>query len=142
MNDQLERQLKKRNTARASILITPRRHPRPEVLDAVMKMLNHVFGNPSSFYKEGHKASYMLEDARSKIASLLDVRSDEIFYILRNRVGQLGIERHGACFASKGRHIITSKIEHHAVLHTAEALEKQGYGDVSRCRSLRPDRSR
>ncbi|NMA18683.1 MAG: cysteine desulfurase NifS [Clostridiaceae bacterium] len=129
MNDQLERQLKEaEHSPRVYFDHAATTAPCPEVLDVVTKMLKHVFGNPSSFYKEGHKASYMLEDARSKIASLLDVRSDEIFFTsCGTESDNWALKGMAFANASKGRHIITSKIEHHAVLHSAEALEKRGY---------------
>lgn len=145
MNDQLEQRLKEaENMPRVYFDHAATTAPHPEVLDVVTRMLNHVFGNPSSFYKEGHKASYMLEDARSKIASLLDVRSDEIFFTsCGTESDNWALKGMALSSASKGRHIITSKIEHHAVLHTAEALEKQGYDvtylDVDRFGLINPD---
>ncbi|NMB28554.1 MAG: aminotransferase class V-fold PLP-dependent enzyme, partial [Clostridiaceae bacterium] len=52
--------------------------PRPEVLDVVTRTLQDDFGNPSSFYQEGHRASWLLEDARARIAACLQVQPEEI----------------------------------------------------------------
>ncbi len=95
----------------------------PEVVDAITHSMLEVFGNPSSTHAHGRKAKNMLEEARGSIAKLINCSPGEIIFtsggteadnmILRGCVKNLGI-----------KHIITSPIEHHAVLHTAESLQK------------------
>ncbi len=95
----------------------------PEVVDAMIPMLREHFGNPSSTHGHGRKAKNIIEESRGKIASLLKCSPGEIFFtsggteadnlVLRGSVANLGVTT-----------IISSPIEHHAVLHTAEDLHK------------------
>lgn len=102
--------------------------PRPEVIQVVMSVLQDFYGNPSSFYKEGHKAARILEESRALIANGLHVLPEEIFFTsCGTEADNWAIKGVAHARQGKGRHLITSKIEHHAVLHTMEALEKEGF---------------
>ena len=98
------------------------------VLDAMMPYLSEEYGNPSSIYKIGRDSKRVIEEAREKVASLLGAESREIFFTSSGTESDNWALR-GAISALKAKgknHIITSVIEHHAILHTAEALEKEG----------------
>jgi cysteine desulfurase len=102
--------------------------PRPEVIDLVMSILRDSYGNPSSFYKEGHQAARILEEARASIAGGLGVLPEEIFFTsCGTESDNWAIKGVAHARQGRGRHLITSAIEHHAVLHTMEALEKEGF---------------
>jgi cysteine desulfurase len=101
---------------------------RSEVLEEMMPYLTERFGNPSSIYSYGREAKKAIEEAREKVAKAIGADPLEIYF-----TGS-GTEADnwaiiGTAFANrnKGNHIITSSIEHHAVLHTCEYLEKQGF---------------
>ena len=95
-----------------------------EVIETITKVMMDVYGNPSSSHQFGRKAKVVVEEARKSIAKHFKVTAGEVVFtaggseadnlILRNAVVNLGVER-----------IIISKIEHHAVLHTVQALEKE-----------------
>ena len=100
-----------------------------EVVDAMMPYLTEKWGNPSSLHEKGREASLALEDARSRIAACLGADAKEIFFTSCGSESDNWAIK-GAAYAGrqKGRtHIITSKIEHHAVLHACAALEKEGF---------------
>ncbi|MCG3166989.1 MAG: Cysteine desulfurase IscS [Bacteroidia bacterium] len=96
-----------------------------KVIEAMLPVLKEQFGNPSSIHGYGRQARAIIEKARKQVAGFLNVSPSEIFFTsggteadnmaIRCAVNDLGI-----------KHAITSKIEHHAVLHTLEALEKAG----------------
>jgi len=97
----------------------------PEVLDAMMPFLKDNYGNPSSIHAHGREVRSAIEYARKKVAELLNASTNEIFFTsggteADNTLICSGIETYGI------QHAITSKIEHHAVLHTLENLEKLG----------------
>ncbi|MDR0220207.1 MAG: cysteine desulfurase NifS [Lachnospiraceae bacterium] len=99
----------------------------PEVLTAMLPFFKESYGNPSSIYGKGGEAKKAVDGARAVIAEALGAKPSEIFF-----TGS-GTEADnwalvGVCeaYADKGRHIITSAIEHHAILHTCEYLEKRG----------------
>ena len=99
-----------------------------EVLDEMMPYLTEHFGNPSSIYKIGREAKSAIETAREKVANALGAEPKEIFFTgCGTEADNWAIKGIAVSKAKKGKHIITSKIEHHAVLHTLENLEKQGY---------------
>ncbi|MFC1900056.1 cysteine desulfurase NifS [Chloroflexota bacterium] len=100
----------------------------PEVLEAMRPYLTDCFGNPSSIYSYGKEAKSAIDNARSNIAGLIGATEDEVIFT----GGGTEADNHaikGVAYAnkSKGNHIITCKIEHHAVLETCEFLEKEGY---------------
>jgi cysteine desulfurase len=97
----------------------------PEVLDAMLPMMKQNFGNPSSIHSYGREVKTAIENARKSVAKYLNVSPSEIFFTsggteanntaIQCTVRDLGI-----------KHAITSRIEHHAVLHTLEELQKEG----------------
>jgi cysteine desulfurase len=98
------------------------------VRDAMLPYLGEEHGNPSSIYGAGRAAHEAVEEARRQVARLLHARPGRILFTGGgSEADNLAIK--GAAFASqeKGRHLITTAIEHHAVLHTAKALEKEGF---------------
>ncbi|HZK29228.1 MAG TPA: aminotransferase class V-fold PLP-dependent enzyme, partial [Clostridia bacterium] len=102
--------------------------PRPEVTQIVMSVLTDSYGNPSSFYKEGHQAACILAEARATIANGLQVLPEEVFFTsCGTESDNWAIKGVAHARQGKGRHLITSNIEHHAVLHTMQALEKEGF---------------
>ena len=102
----------------------------PEVLEVMIPILSNEFGNPSSTHYYGRQAKASIETSRRKIAKLLNCQPSEIIFTsggteadnmaLYSSVHQMGV-----------KHIITSAIEHHAVGHTAEAIEKEGLARIS-----------
>ncbi|MGJ9457062.1 cysteine desulfurase family protein [Oceanobacillus sp. CF4.6] len=99
-----------------------------EVIQAMLPVYNEVFGNPSSVHSFGRKARQILDEARRVMAWSIQANEKEITFTSGGTeadnlafVGTALANRH------KGNHIITTNQEHHAVLHTAEALEKQGF---------------
>jgi len=99
-----------------------------EVLDEMMPYLTQHYGNPSSIYKIGREAKAAIEAAREKVATALHADPKEIFFTgCGTEADNWAIKGIAQAKEKKGKHIITSKIEHHAVLHTLESLEKQGY---------------
>ena len=100
-----------------------------EVIDAMMPIFERDWGNPSSQHSLGIEAKDILDDARARIAAVLGCRASEIYFTSCGTESDNWAIR-GAAMRQrrKGRnHIVTSKIEHHAVLHTCEALEKEGF---------------
>ncbi|QGP90750.1 Cysteine desulfurase IscS [Neomoorella glycerini] len=102
---------------------------RPEVLDAMLPFLkDEAFGNPSTIYSYGREAKKALDEARAKVASLIGARPEEIFFTSGGtEADNLALIGTAAANEKKGRHIITSSIEHHAVLHTAQYLMRHGF---------------
>jgi len=100
----------------------------PEVLEAMLPFLKEKYGNPSSLYSVAREAASAVEDARAKIAGLLGAKPNEIYFTASgSEADNWAIKGAARANMAKGRHIVTSKIEHHAVLHTCEALEKEGF---------------
>ena len=99
-----------------------------EVLDAMMPYLKENYGNASSIYKLGRESRKALEEAREKIAKILNCKPNEIYFTAggteSDNTAIKGIARANR---KKGNHIITSKIEHPAVLETCKALEREGF---------------
>lgn len=99
-----------------------------EVLDAMMPYLTNEFGNPSSLYDLGQTASDAVQDSRDKLASLIGAKSSEIYFTSGgSESDNWAIKGFAEANVSKGIHMITSAIEHHAVLHAFKHLEKQGF---------------
>ncbi len=102
----------------------------PVVLEKMMPYFTEIYGNPSSLYRIGGKAKEALEKARENIAKNLGAKfPSEIFFTSGGSESDNWALK-GVCHAlkSKGKkHIITSKFEHHAILHTCQALEKEGF---------------
>lgn len=98
------------------------------VLEAMMPCLTGVFGNPSSVHAFGREARRALETARKQVAQALNAQPAEIYFTgCGTESDNWAIRGAALAGAKKGKHIITSAIEHHAVLHVFEALEKEGF---------------
>ena len=99
-----------------------------DVLEKMMESYSENYGNPSSTHKLGQKARAAIETARSMIAGYIGVESKEIIFTSGGAEGNNLVIR-GAlnAYSSKGKHIITSKIEHSTVLKTCQQLENEGY---------------
>lgn len=100
----------------------------PEVLEAMLPMYREFFGNPSSVYLEGRDSRARIETARETVAKALGAQPAEIYFTAGGtEADNWAIRGIAQSQQKKGRHIITSAIEHHAVLHTCNTLEKQGF---------------
>lgn len=101
---------------------------RPEVARLVMEYMTEKFGNPSTLYFYGREAKKAVEKAREQVAALIKADSEEIIFTSGGTEGDnlaiLGIAR---AYAENGQHIITSAVEHHAVLEACRSLEQQGF---------------
>ncbi|MEE0706357.1 MAG: cysteine desulfurase NifS [Adlercreutzia sp.] len=101
---------------------------RPEVVEAMMPFFSEQFGNPSSIYPLGQEASDAVAAARETLASVIGAKPREIFFTSGGTESDnWAIKGFAWANAAKGKHLITSAIEHHAVLHTCEALEREGF---------------
>jgi len=99
----------------------------PEVLSAMVPCFSNIYGNPSSVHGFGRDAKMMLDIAREKVANAIGAKKTEIYFTGGgSESDNWAIKGTAIANAGKGRHIITSAIEHHAVLHACAALEKQG----------------
>jgi cysteine desulfurase len=100
----------------------------PRVLNAMLPALQSTWGNASSIYYEGREARKALDAARRQVAECLGAKPNEIVFTSGGSEADNTAIR-GAAYASvrRGRHIITTRIEHHAVLHTVEQLEHEGF---------------
>ena len=99
---------------------------RPEVLETMLPYFTQQYGNPSSIHAFGREAHRALENARKQVAAALNCEAREVFFTGGASESDNWAIR-CALQAKQGKHIITSAIEHHAVLHTCEYMEKQGY---------------
>ncbi|GFN36015.1 cysteine desulfurase NifS [Tepidimicrobium xylanilyticum] len=99
-----------------------------EVLKEMLPYFTKNYGNPSSIYSLGNQSKNAVEIAREKIAKALNAKPNEIFFTAGGSEADNWALK-GVAYANrnKGNHIITSKIEHHGILHTCEYLEKQGF---------------
>ena len=101
---------------------------KPEVFEAMKPYFSDIYSNPSSVYSFAGKAKKQIEDVREQIASCLGAKASEIYFTGGgSESDNWAIKGTAEAYRDKGKHIITSKIEHHAVLHTCEWLEKNGY---------------
>ena len=101
----------------------------PQVREAMLPYLGEVFGNPSSVHHVGRRARSLLDDARDRVARVWGAKPSEVIFTSggteSNNLALFGVARH---LQNKGRHIITSQVEHHAVLHPCEYLaNKEGF---------------
>lgn len=100
----------------------------PKVVDAMMPFFTEYYGNPSSIYSFAGKAKEAVEDARATIAGILGAKTEEIYFTGGgSESDNWALKATAEMYGNKGKHIITSTIEHHAILHTCDYLEKQGY---------------
>ena len=100
----------------------------PDVIKAMLPYFSEVYGNPSSIHACGQEAREAVEMGRASVARLINAKAEEICFTSGGTESD-NYAITGAALASgkKGRHIITSAIEHHAVLETCKALEKRGF---------------
>ncbi|MDR0840723.1 MAG: cysteine desulfurase NifS [Christensenellaceae bacterium] len=100
----------------------------PAVLEQMLPYLTEVYGNPSSVHAYGRRAKQGIDLAREQVAAALGCETGEVIFTgcgtESDNTALLGVAER---YKSKGRHIITTNVEHHAVLHTCAYLEKQGY---------------
>jgi cysteine desulfurase len=100
----------------------------PEVAKIVLEYMTDKFGNPSSVHGFGREAHQAVDIARGQVAALLNAEPNEIFFTSGGTESD-NLALKGIAYANrkKGNHIITTQIEHHAIFHTCEYLEKQGF---------------
>ena len=100
----------------------------PEVLEAMMPYLSEAYGNPSSIYSLGAQAHEAIENAREQVAAAIGARPEEIYFTSgATEADNWAIRSAAYQNAAKGKHIISTRFEHHAVLHTLDQLEKEGF---------------
>jgi cysteine desulfurase len=100
----------------------------PQVLEAMLPYFTQLYGNPSSIHTVGQEARHALDTARERVAKVLHCRTGEIVFTSGGTESD-NTAIHGAATALQetGNHIITSNVEHHAVLHGCQYLENIGY---------------
>lgn len=100
----------------------------PEVLKAMLPYFSEHYGNPSSIYSIGGEAKMAVDDARAAVVKAIGAKPEEIYFTAGgSEADNWAIKMSAENLSKKGKHIITSAIEHHAVLHTCEYLEKHGF---------------
>lgn len=100
----------------------------PEVLEAMNPYFTEIYGNPSSIYIFAQNANKAVLNSRQTLADLIHARAEEIYFTGGgSESDNWALKAVAEAYESKGKHIITTKIEHHAILHTCEYLEKKGY---------------
>lgn len=101
---------------------------KPEVLEEMLPYFTNKFGNPSSFYGISRETKMAVDKARGQVAKALNADLNEIYFTGGgSESDNWAIKGICSAYKNKGNHIITTKIEHHAVLHTCEYLEKLGF---------------
>ncbi len=100
-----------------------------EVLEAMLPYFREHFGNPTSLHSFGQTAKKAINSAREKLASLTNANSPEEFIFTSGGIeaNNLAIKGIAEAYEKKGRHIVTTEIEHHSVLHPLKSLEKRGW---------------
>lgn len=98
----------------------------PEVVEAMLPYFSELYGNPSSIYEIAGKSKTAIDKGRIQIADVLQARPEEIYFTAGgSEADNWALKAAYEAYKSKGNHIITTKIEHHAILHTCEYLEKE-----------------
>lgn len=101
---------------------------RPEVAEAVLPAMTETYGNASSVHSFGREAKKAMEKARAQVAAAIGAKKEEIYFTAGgSEADNWAIKGAAHALRRKGLHIITTSIEHHAVLHTCQALEKEGF---------------
>ena len=99
----------------------------PEVVEAMLPYFTEYYGNPSSIYELAGESKKAINEGREKIANVLGAKTNEIYFTAGgSEADNWALKATFEAYKDKGNHIITTKIEHHAILHTCEWLEKQG----------------
>lgn len=100
----------------------------PKVIEAMLPYYTEFFGNPSSIHHFGRQARHALDEARHRVATSIKAKANEIIFTSGGtEADNLAIFGITEAYKNKGNHIITTSIEHHAVLHACHSLEKQGF---------------
>lgn len=99
-----------------------------DVLDTMLPYFRENYGNPSAVYSFADQSKKAVDQARTRAANVIGAKTEEIYFTAGgSESDNWALKAAAEAYSSKGKHIITSKIEHHAVLHTCQHLEKQGY---------------
>ena len=99
----------------------------PEVVQAMLPYFSEYYGNPSSIYDFAGKSKEAITKGREQIAEVLGAKKEEIYFTAGgSEADNWALKATFEAYKNKGNHIITTKIEHHAILHTCEYLEKRG----------------
>ena len=100
----------------------------PEVVEAMLPYFTEHYGNASAVYGLGQESKEAINKARAQIAQVLGAKENEIYFTAGgSESDNWALKAVAEAYAGKGKHIITSKIEHHAILHTCEYLENRGF---------------
>lgn len=100
----------------------------PEVVEKMLPYFTENYGNPSSIYGLGGKAKKAVDEARETIAKHLGAKTQEIYFTAGgSESDNWALQATARAYGEKGKHMITSAIEHHAILHTCRELERQGF---------------
>ena len=100
----------------------------PEVLDAMLPYFTEYYGNPSAIYSFAGESKKAVDEARANVAALINARTEDIYFTGGgSESDNWALKAAAEAYESKGKHIITSRIEHHAILHTCAYLEQKGY---------------
>ena len=98
------------------------------VAEEMIPFMTEFYGNPSSIYLEGREAKRAVEKSREQVAKAISAEPKEIYFTgSGTEADNWAVRSAASAYSNKGKHIITSSVEHHAVLHTCQDLEKQGY---------------
>lgn len=101
---------------------------RPEVAKIMIENIESAYGNPSSVYKLAREGKNIVEENREKVAKAINAEKNDIYFTgSGSESDNWAIKGIAKSYSNKGKHIITSSVEHHAVLHTCEFLEKEGF---------------
>lgn len=99
-----------------------------EVLNAMLPYFRENYGNPSAVYSFADQSKKAVDQARRQAAGLIGAKTEEIYFTAGgSESDNWALKAAAEAYVSKGKHIITSKVEHHAILHTCQYLEKQGF---------------
>lgn len=100
----------------------------PEVVDAMLPYFTQYYGNPSAIYSFANESGKAVAKAREFLAKVIGAKPEEIYFTGGgSESDNWALKATAEAYANKGKHIITTKIEHHAILHTCEYLEKRGF---------------
>ena len=100
----------------------------PEVVNEMLPYFTEYYGNPSAIYSFAGEAKRGVDHAREIVAKAIGAKTDEIYFTGGgSESDNWALKATAEAYANKGKHIITSKIEHHAILHTCEYLERRGF---------------
>ena len=101
---------------------------KPEVVEAMLPYFTEKYGNPSAIYDFASQSKSGVTTAREQIAAVLGANASDIYFTAGgSEADNWALKATAEAYANKGKHIITTAIEHHAILHTADYLEKKGY---------------